>query len=1259
MRHRIQVNHPARPKAENLSQKGLLAIMTALMLWVTTWEVCLAQANANESPVPGLTNQISLTNWVPTREWKEVEGVVSSIRPLASGELEIKFDEGTNHFSALSAKGANFAPLLYSRIRVAGFFTSVTWASGRQVGEQIHLADLRQLGLVTGQICPLVTNAFQFAQTQRAGFPKELVVYLEGQILAVSPKKNHLIFQDASGAVLLDLDTRNEDLQPGRKIRLGSNAMFDNGRLVLRDPPVVDNDGYHTVARKSGSLYLQAGKRPIRLIWFNWLGSGSLDVFYQASDQPEQKIKDSVLFSPWTNPVTGQTTWTNGLAYRCAEGRWFQAPDFHHLVAVKEGKTSSFDLDVKSRTENVSMQFAGAIEVPHDGIYNFSTISDDGSLLYVDEHPPQIELGESAEIPQARRIVPGQIVRPNEAFQWTAVEGVVTYVSERADALTLDLSSSSGTMRIEVADSSGIFPSLLAHARIKVSGVSQPAQGADESGQQIAGILLTPGLEQIEYLELPAARWEDTPLMRISDCVATNPPPSPKEIVHIKGKARMSDYGKSVMLDDGTGQIFLETIRPVSAKNGDSVDALGCRSQSGTNLILKCVSYRIFPKLPDNGVKVLPLLTTTEQIKRLTREEAQLNYPVRLRGVVTAVIDTSFFLRDATGGIYARWNPNSRDNDIRVGDRWEIAGVTFAEFSPGVIVEQATFLSRGNLPEPLRPTWDRLMNGSLDAEYVEVQGVVVEIESNLLTLFSASGRVRLLMLDTQPQLLSQYLNALVRIRGCVNIARDVVTQQIDFGQIGLYNSQISLEEDAPARLSDVPLKHASELLFYDYRTATFHRARIAGQVIYASPKTCFLLDGTNSLRFVLKNIKGLPKLETGDLVEVVGFPELDDRSPVLVEAEVQRTGHAALPPALELTEAKLWDKKNDGRLVRIKGRVVNCDIERAEQTVELQIGLRRFTCRLAPKPERLSWIAPDSIVEVTGVYSAFGGDISSGPDVSSFELLLNSPADVQILARPSWWTLRHTLAILGVMAPIVFAAFVWIIILRRLVEKRTRQLAIEIQRHNQTERQRVVEVERSRIARDLHDALGAALTQIRFLSIRGSRAAQMPEKSRAQMARISEKSLEMVSSLDEIVWAVNPANDSLDKLVPYLCHIAEDFFNGSPIRCRLDVDENFPPTPLTSEVRHDLYLAVREVLTNIAKHSQASEVWFRINSLNQAINITIADNGHGFVAPESSVGDGLGNIRHRLEKMGGRFEYETHSGSGTVCRLWLPLATGA
>jgi signal transduction histidine kinase len=148
----------------------------------------------------------------------------------------------------------------------------------------------------------------------------------------------------------------------------------------------------------------------------------------------------------------------------------------------------------------------------------------------------------------------------------------------------------------------------------------------------------------------------------------------------------------------------------------------------------------------------------------------------------------------------------------------------------------------------------------------------------------------------------------------------------------------------------------------------------------------------------------------------------------------------------------------------------------------------------------------------------------------------------------------------------------------------------------------------------------------------------------------------MVSSLDEIVWAINPANDSLSNLADYLCQAAEEFFSATAIRCRLDVDESLPSVPLTSEVRHNLYLVVREALNNIAKHSRATEAWLRIHWKDQNLEIIIEDNGCGFDSGLKVSGNGLPNMRRRLEKIGGSFGIDRQRNSGMICSICLPLS---
>jgi signal transduction histidine kinase len=365
-----------------------------------------------------------------------------------------------------------------------------------------------------------------------------------------------------------------------------------------------------------------------------------------------------------------------------------------------------------------------------------------------------------------------------------------------------------------------------------------------------------------------------------------------------------------------------------------------------------------------------------------------------------------------------------------------------------------------------------------------------------------------------------------------------------------------------------------------------------------------------------------------------------------------------LPAPRELTNDGLLNGRFDSTLVRLSARLVGSSVDRAEQVLELQTGNRNYVARLKRRNDLMPDmdILPGSLVELIGVYVGQGGDRSANRDIDSFEVLLNSSADIRILARPSWWTIRHALTVMSALLLGLLAALIWITLLRRQVEERSQQLTFEIKNRERVERQHALEEERTRIAQDLHDDLGATLTEIRFLSAVKSNDSLVPESTRHQLSEVSEKSRQMVSSLEEIVWAVNPANDSLPSLAAYLRHVAEEFFRNTSVRCRLDVDEALPPVLLTSEVRHNLYLSAREALNNIAKHAQATEAWLRIHWSDRTLSIVLEDNGCGFATPAVlTPGNGLANMRRRLEKIGGRFECESRVGSGTICRIWLPI----
>lgn len=206
------------------------------------------------------------------------------------------------------------------------------------------------------------------------------------------------------------------------------------------------------------------------------------------------------------------------------------------------------------------------------------------------------------------------------------------------------------------------------------------------------------------------------------------------------------------------------------------------------------------------------------------------------------------------------------------------------------------------------------------------------------------------------------------------------------------------------------------------------------------------------------------------------------------------------------------------------------------------------------------------------------------------------------------------------------------------------------------EQERRLQQERARIARDLHDDLGASLTEIHFLGTLAGNSLQDHENLRHRLDGIIQRARGMAKSLDEIVWTVNPANDTLPSTAHYLCSRAQESLRTAGIRCRLDVDEILPNLPIDSETRHHLLMAVNEITTNTLKHAGATEVTLSIHHHQDRLLVSFHDNGRGFdTSTLPAARHGLSNLRDRAESTGGRLEIDSRPGHGTTIRFELPL----
>jgi signal transduction histidine kinase/ligand-binding sensor domain-containing protein len=211
------------------------------------------------------------------------------------------------------------------------------------------------------------------------------------------------------------------------------------------------------------------------------------------------------------------------------------------------------------------------------------------------------------------------------------------------------------------------------------------------------------------------------------------------------------------------------------------------------------------------------------------------------------------------------------------------------------------------------------------------------------------------------------------------------------------------------------------------------------------------------------------------------------------------------------------------------------------------------------------------------------------------------------------------------------------------------------------EQQRALERERTRIARDIHDDLGASLTRITMLSQSALDKTQSILPPNSEVNRIYTTARAMTNAMDEIVWAINPRHDSLESVAAYFAEFVEEFLSPTGLKFRLEIPLLLPQWPVSAEARHNLFLAFKEALNNALKHSKASEVVVTLEVREQGFTLSVEDNGCGFATAvlagnghESSRaggGNGLINMRRRLEELGGRCAIDSLPGRGTRIRF--------
>ncbi len=256
---------------------------------------------------------------------------------------------------------------------------------------------------------------------------------------------------------------------------------------------------------------------------------------------------------------------------------------------------------------------------------------------------------------------------------------------------------------------------------------------------------------------------------------------------------------------------------------------------------------------------------------------------------------------------------------------------------------------------------------------------------------------------------------------------------------------------------------------------------------------------------------------------------------------------------------------------------------------------------------------------------------------SGFDCLVETP-----LWRTGWFLSALTAGLLGCVITAVHYYS-------------TQKIQRELERVAHRE---ALEKERSRIAQDIHDQLGANLTTVSLLTELLESDKDQPAEVQAHARQISQTARDTTRVLDEIVWAVNPSNDTLEGLITYMCKYAQDFLSTAGLRYRLDVPAQLPATGVPPEFRHHFFLTFKESLTNVVRHAAATSVLVRLRLESATFILEVEDDGRGLAGWDEKAAqtrNGLRNMRKRMESMGGSFAFGPAPTGGALVRLTAPL----
>ena len=667
---------------------------------------------------------------------------------------------------------------------------------------------------------------------------------------------------------------------------------------------------------------------------------------------------------------------------------------------------------------------------------------------------------------------------------------------------------------------------------------------------------------------------------------------------------------------------------------------------------------------------ILAFLSTTAELNALSHAEFAAQQPFALTGTVTSVLyGNHFIVADATGRAHIRCKHATVPSR---GDRVALSGLTEADVyrQEQSAATNVTVIGAGVPDEVVDATVREVAEGERDYANVRVSGIVVDAfrddispEWNYL-IIGADGRDVYVTVPGEWPNFDRFTRARVSVVGTVVpnhcgvrrfIGPHIETSGAD--TVTVLTPSGTSDADAP------PLEHVNHLR--PNEVVRLGLRTMDGYVLSAWGGHSILLmtlDGEVHRVDLRTHVE--PPV-SGSFVRVCGLPETD-----LYRINMSKAGWRPadapkdFPPwnqpeadALKWKTARRHQHFH-GKTVTVTGQVLDEPDERSDWRAVIRCASERLAVDVSGAHEVADLLTAGTVVEVSGCGLLDTDNWHPGtpfPLLKQTVVVVRTPDDVRVISRPPWWTSGRLLAVIGALAGLLVAIFIWNRVLKRLVERRSRQLAREESARASAEFRTV---ERTRLAAEMHDSLSQSLTgiscQIDAMDIARTKRPERLEQHLQLARRMLDSSR---NQLRNCLWDLRSNTLNERDIATAIRKTVQHLAGGA----RIDIDFPAPRTAFSDTVFHEILCIVRELVTNAARHGRAAHIRIAGRLDAGLLTLTVSDDGRGFDPvrrPGSAEGHfGLLGVMERLERLNGSMSIDSAPGRGAVFTLSFANAT--